>query len=84
MTTGAYIAPGTDIPLNNGCSSLYCHAHQEPKPFLLVVSEEHKPTPVQSAAYKMMSSDPQRKAAAEVLSKVLENIIEHPTEAKYR
>lgn len=32
----------------------------------------------------LLSSASQRTAAAEILSKVLRNIVEHPTESKYR
>lgn len=47
-------------------------------------AEEEKPTQAQQEAFALLSSAPQRTAAAEVLSKVLRNIVEHPTESKYR
>lgn len=47
-------------------------------------AEEEKATDAQQDAFALLSSAPQRAVAAEILSKVLRNIVEHPTEAKYR
>lgn len=46
--------------------------------------DEVKPTEAQQEAFALLSSAQQRTAAAEILSKVLRNIVEHPTESKYR
>lgn len=47
-------------------------------------AEEEKPSDEQQTAFDLLKAAPQRAAAAEVLSKVLRNIVDHPTEAKYR
>ena len=47
-------------------------------------AEEEKPTDAQQEAFALLQTAPQRAAAAEVLSKVLHNIVDHPTEAKFR
>ncbi len=47
-------------------------------------AEEEEPTEAQKEAFALLRIAPQRGAAAEILSKVLRNIVEHPTEAKYR
>ena len=47
-------------------------------------AEEEEATDAQQEAFALLSSAPRRSAAAEVLTKVLRNIVEHPTEAKYR
>lgn len=49
-----------------------------------VAPEEEKATDEQQTAFDLLKAAPQRAAAAEVLSKVLRNIVDHPTEAKYR
>ena len=77
ITTGAYVAPGL-LHLMLLCASSTAQDHH------ITVAEEQKPTPAQQAAYSLLSSDPHRTASAEVLSKVLNNIVNHPTEAKYR
>jgi len=47
-------------------------------------AEEEEPTEAQKEAFALLRIAPQKGAAAEILSKVLRNIVEHPTEAKYR
>ncbi|KAL0044388.1 hypothetical protein WJX82_003557 [Trebouxia sp. C0006] len=49
-----------------------------------IAPEEEEPTEAQKEAFALLRIAPQRGAAAEILSKVLRNIVEHPTEAKYR
>lgn len=49
-----------------------------------VAPEEEKATDEQQTAFDLLKAAPQRAAAAEVLSKVLRNIVDHSTEAKYR
>lgn len=48
------------------------------------IAEEEEPTEAQEEAFALLRLAPQRGAAAEILSKVLRNIVEHPAEAKYR
>ncbi len=49
-----------------------------------ISAEEEKATDAQHEAFALLKAAPQRAAAAEVLSKVLRNIVDHPSEAKYR
>ncbi|KAL3148606.1 hypothetical protein ABBQ38_014034 [Trebouxia sp. C0009 RCD-2024] len=49
-----------------------------------IVPDDESPTEAQQEASVLLSSAPRRTAAAEILSKVLRNIVEHPTEPKYR
>ncbi|KAA6417747.1 MAG: hypothetical protein FRX49_12333 [Trebouxia sp. A1-2] len=49
-----------------------------------IAPEEEEPTEAQEEAFALLRLAPQRGAAAEILSKVLRNIVEHPAEAKYR
>lgn len=48
------------------------------------IAEEEEPTEAQKEAFALLRIAQQRGAAAEILSKVLRNIVEHPAEAKYR
>ena len=47
-------------------------------------AEEQEATPAQQEAFDLLRASPHRAAAAEVLTKVLLNIVDHPTDAKYR
>ncbi|KAL0035323.1 hypothetical protein WJX77_000882 [Trebouxia sp. C0004] len=49
-----------------------------------IAPEEEEPTEAQKEAFALLRIAPQKGAAAEILSKVLRNIVEHPAEAKYR
>lgn len=49
-----------------------------------IAPEEEEPTEAQKEAFALLRIAQQRGAAAEILSKVLRNIVEHPAEAKYR
>ena len=65
-------------PLHHALHNMksYLHACQN--------AEDQEATEAQKDAFALLKAAPQRAAAAEILSKVLKNIVDHPTEAKYR
>lgn len=60
--------------------STKCNSHSHP----CQTAEEQEATEAQQEAFALLKAALQRTAAAEILSKVLKNIVDHPTEAKYR
>ena len=60
--------------------STTCNSHSQPRQ----TAEEQEATEAQQEAFALLKAAPHRTAAAEILSKVLKNIVDHPTEAKYR